>query len=89
MARLRIPHPPEGVPALIDLPAEGATLGREVDNSIRLAVSSVSRHHATLAFQGGAWWVEDRGSANGTFVNDQAVQRALLRPGARLFAWPA
>ncbi|MBK7292550.1 MAG: FHA domain-containing protein [Holophagaceae bacterium] len=84
MARLRIPHPPEGVPAHIDLPAEGATLGREVDNSIRLAVSSVSRHHATLAFQGGAWWVEDRGSANGTFVNDQAVQRALLRPGDRL-----
>lgn len=42
---------------------------------------TVSGHHIKLAWQGERVMVEDLASANGTWVNDTRVQRALVRPG--------
>jgi pSer/pThr/pTyr-binding forkhead associated (FHA) protein len=50
-----------------------ATLGRDVNNAIVLEDDFVSTTHATLTFRGRAWYVEDAGSTNGTFVNGNAV----------------
>src|SRR6188472_1667636 len=44
------------------------SIGRDPDNDIVLAKTTVSRHHAVLTFVEERWLIEDRGSANGTFV---------------------
>lgn len=49
------------------------TLGRDVNNSIVLEDDFVSASHAALTFRGRAWYVEDLGSTNGTYVNGARV----------------
>lgn len=76
------------------------SIGRDADNEIVLAGSTVSRHHAVLTFVEERWVIEDRGSANGTFVNGERVPFGSthpLRHGDRIgigrsrlvFSWPA
>jgi DNA-binding winged helix-turn-helix (wHTH) protein len=45
-------------------------LGRDPDNDIVLEDphKMISRYHCTFDYANGRWWVEDSGSANGTFV---------------------
>jgi hypothetical protein len=55
-----------------EIPAEGATLGRgEVE--IRLDDPFASSRHARLTRQGGLVVIEDLGSTNGTYLNDQPL----------------
>jgi pSer/pThr/pTyr-binding forkhead associated (FHA) protein len=49
------------------------TLGRDVNNSIVLEDEFASSSHAALTYRGRAWYVEDLGSTNGTFVNGSQV----------------
>jgi hypothetical protein len=49
------------------------TLGRDVNNSIVLEDEFASTTHARLTFRGRAWYVEDAGSTNGTFVNGSRI----------------
>jgi hypothetical protein len=49
------------------------TIGRLSDNTIVLADPQVSRHHATITWQAGAFIIQDLGSANGTYVNDRRI----------------
>ncbi|HEY8238259.1 MAG TPA: FHA domain-containing protein [Candidatus Limnocylindrales bacterium] len=49
------------------------SLGRDVNNSIVLDDDFVSAAHAALTYRGRAWYVEDLGSTNGTFVNGSQV----------------
>ncbi|HET8906503.1 MAG TPA: FHA domain-containing serine/threonine-protein kinase [Ktedonobacterales bacterium] len=51
------------------------TIGRTTGNDVLILDGTVSRHHARLIFHNGQWSIEDAGSANGTFVNDQRVKR--------------
>lgn len=53
-------------------------LGRHHSNNIVLASEDVSRHHARLIFTGAGYAVEDLGSSNGTYVNDERI--GALRP---------
>ena len=59
----------------------GTTIGREDDNSVRLADDKVSRHHAVVRCQEGKWLIEDQDSTNGLFVNGAPVKQAELRKG--------
>jgi hypothetical protein len=50
------------------------TIGRHDDNSITIDDGFISGSHAEFVFDQGAWWLQDLGSTNGTFVNNQAVR---------------
>ncbi len=56
------------------------TIGRDRENDIALEDTTVSRRHAILLFSDGRWLVEDRGSANGTFVNGLRVPYGSPHP---------
>jgi len=60
-------------------------IGRQADNDLVIADDAkVSRHHAEIAHRAGVWWVTDRGSRNGTFVNDVKVAQVRLQDGDQL-----
>lgn len=56
------------------------SIGRNTHSVIVVDSAGVSRHHAEIATtdDGMTWHVIDRGSANGTFVNGERVDRATL-----------
>ena len=58
-------------------------LGRDAQNTIRLEGASISRYHAVLHRTNGEYTIRDLHSSNGTFLNDQPVQEAHLKPGDR------
>ena len=57
------------------------TIGRGTDNTITLSHPTVSRSHAKIKCNEGIWFIEDMGSANGIFVDDNRVENAVLEPG--------
>lgn len=59
-----------------------ATVGRASDNDVVIDHATVSNHHARLSWSGGALFVEDLSSANGTFVEGARIKAARSRPGA-------
>jgi two-component system cell cycle response regulator len=60
-------------------------IGRGTDNHIVLDSDAVSRRHAHLEARGGQWLVQDDGSTNGTYCNDEQVLREVaLRNGDRV-----
>jgi hypothetical protein len=57
-------------------------IGRDADCDLVLSSQSVSGRHARLAWHAGQLVLEDLGSANGTWVAGERVQRAVVKPGA-------
>jgi len=79
---------------------ERLTIGRDATNDLTLRSPKVSREHAVIHFERGRWFVDDRGSYNGTFLNGVRVQpgaplplrhadRIAIGPEVILFSWPA
>ncbi|MBV70048.1 MAG: hypothetical protein CMH52_01740 [Myxococcales bacterium] len=58
-----------------------ATIGRHPQCTLFVNQPSVSRRHARVWFETGAWYVEDLKSSNGTFVNNQRVEKESLNEG--------
>lgn len=48
-------------------------VGRSTQCDISLADESLSANHARMAHHHGQWWLEDTGSTNGTFLNNDRV----------------
>jgi hypothetical protein len=76
------------------------TLGRDTSNDLVFESSAVSREHASVTFRDGRWYVEDRGSFNGTYLNGTRVvpgtplplrhaDRITIGPETIIFSWPA
>lgn len=59
-------------------------LGRHHTNDVQLRSRRVSNYHAEIVNEVEGLFVRDLGSTNGTFVNDESVQRQRLRSGDRL-----
>jgi pSer/pThr/pTyr-binding forkhead associated (FHA) protein len=75
------------------------SIGRDTRNDLVLESAAVSRDHAGVTFRDGRWYLEDRGSFNGTFLNGTRVQPGTplpLRHADRIgigtetliFSWP-
>jgi pSer/pThr/pTyr-binding forkhead associated (FHA) protein len=48
-------------------------LGRDPTNDVCLNDKTVSSQHARLAYHHNQWWVEDLGSMNGTYLNQEII----------------
>jgi hypothetical protein len=57
------------------------TVGRHPESDIFLNDVTVSRHHCRFVAKGESLTVEDSGSTNGTYVNDERVDSAVLSAG--------
>src|SRR5215467_1725490 len=57
------------------------TIGRLPDNNLRIDNLAVSGHHARITWEKDHYVVEDLGSLNGTFVNNERVGKASLKHG--------
>ena len=92
--RLTLPDGTEHV-----LTRSSLTIGRDSENDLTFDSAAVSREHAAILQREGRWYVEDRGSTNGTFLNGTRVTPGTplpLRHGDRIdlgdvslvFSWP-
>jgi pSer/pThr/pTyr-binding forkhead associated (FHA) protein len=79
IGRLVVLESPGGEPAVDRVLHIGpiTTLGRDVNSTIYLDDEFASGTHAALTFRGRAWYAEDRGSTNGTWVNGHRIQRPV------------
>ncbi len=72
MAALQIlKGPNEG--QVIPLDGDRFVIGRNPDCGIVIPLTSVSREHAQVVRKSGKFFIEDKQSRNGTFVNNQAI----------------
>ncbi len=68
----------------IELGKQEVSIGRADDCTICVTTDQVSRRHATVQHVLGRYYVVDMRSTNGTFVNEQKVDRAKLMDGDQL-----
>ncbi|WP_024831871.1 FHA domain-containing protein [Ruminiclostridium josui] len=57
------------------------TIGRNKNNQMVLPSRAVSNFHAKIYFEDGRYMLEDLDSTNGTYVNDNRVDKKSLQPG--------
>jgi len=78
---------------------DSVSIGRDANNDLVLESSAVSREHAAVAFRDGRWYLEDRGSFNGTYLNGTRLvpgtplplrhaDRIGIGTDTLLFSWP-
>ncbi len=66
------------------LHGERMTIGRSPEAEVFLDDVTVSRDHAVLVRRGGAWFLDDSGSLNGTYVNRSRIDSRRLEDGDEL-----
>jgi hypothetical protein len=66
---------------IIELVEERITLGRALDNMVRLEDGTVSHHHAMLLLEDGTYKLRDLNSTNGTRVNGMRIVESRLNNG--------
>ncbi len=63
---------------------ERMSVGRSPEAGVFLDDVTVSREHAVLVRRGGAWYLDDSGSLNGTYINRQRADSHRLEDGDEL-----
>ena len=72
-----------GSPMVVSfVPDQPIYIGRTKQCALRIDQPEISGKHARVGFESGEFWVEDLGSTNGTFVNQQQIAgRVNVAPG--------
>lgn len=73
--------PTPGTTLRLDQAGSAITIGRLAARELQLDDHRISRLHARVWYHADQWHVEDCGSLNGTFVNSQPIEQAVLEPG--------
>jgi pSer/pThr/pTyr-binding forkhead associated (FHA) protein len=79
---------------------DSVSIGRDTTNDVVMKSAAVSREHAGVRFDDGRWYVEDRGSFNGTYLNGTRLvpgtplplrhaDRIGIGTETLIFSWPA
>jgi len=83
-------------PALLSMEQDGCptqrfplravtAIGRSADNHLVVDDPYASGNHAIVAWRDGGWWLEDLGSHNGTYLNEEQIaDPTALAPGDRV-----
>jgi pSer/pThr/pTyr-binding forkhead associated (FHA) protein len=71
----------QGIEGSLDLGTTEIKIGRAMDCAIRTDDAMVSRHHSRVFWGGGGFVLEDLGSANGVYFQEQRVQSHLFKHG--------
>jgi len=80
-----IVHPPSGARVRTVRVDTSTVVGRAPGCELRLDDTYLSQEHARIFGRNGTWYVEDLGSTNGTFVNEQKlVAPAMIQPGDKV-----
>ena len=66
---------------MYDVPPEGVTVGRDLENGICLTDLETSRTHCQIAIEDGEIFLVDLKSSNGTTVNGKMVVRTPIKIG--------
>ncbi len=75
----------------LDFQKDEIGIGREQDNDVVIPFPGVGRHHARITKQGSRYFIEDLGSANGTYLNDAKLEphkSVPLNDGAQFLIFP-
>ncbi len=64
---------PDGTGHWMPIEANTLIIGRGPNNDLNLQPLYVSRSHAEITFDGASYWVEDLGSANGTWLGESKL----------------
>jgi serine phosphatase RsbU (regulator of sigma subunit) len=76
---------PDGATWEYQVAGDEVVIGRSTRSGLTIPDRSLSRLHARLFFSDGAWFVEDLGSRNGTFIGQVKIEGATqVEPGASL-----
>ncbi|MDP6935487.1 MAG: FHA domain-containing protein, partial [Myxococcota bacterium] len=67
-----------------NLGERGLTLGRSEQRDIVLFDPAASRLHVDIRAEADSYWIRDKGSANGTFLNGKRIREQPLGHGDRL-----
>lgn len=63
-------------------------LGRRPDCQVRIPLSIISRKHCRISNKDDRLIIQDLGSANGTFVNDQQITESEIKAGDQIKIGP-
>jgi len=61
--------------------AHAFRIGRDPVCEFCIQEHFISRTHAAVVYEDGDWWILDRNSTNGTYIDGRAIVRARLAPG--------
>ena len=70
------------------LPSSVTIVGRRQDCDLCVPLMVISRRHCAINMDGGELSIRDLGSSNGTSVNGERVEEAILSPGDKVSIGP-
>ncbi len=77
-------YPSDGAPLLVPVHKPVTTIGRSLDNDVRVADPSVVEHHAQIVFDGRDFQLEEMDKSAEILINGKKKRRARLVNGDRL-----